>query len=326
MLKAFYKNVDLKTIFSIIISFLVGFVCIFTGSTIIKKESLSKLNYIVEQNTHIVEIPFQLFEKSSDNLTQIISNLIQIKQNRKDYLVKNGYKAQLNSEIRKFFTTNENIEQVYLVLDKDHSLNPPKTEFYFNNKQFEKFNPKNKEDLFLKKLLYTSIEKKTEDYKSFGGLWSNSFLDPDTNKYMISYKKFITYENKNIGYIIVKISIDNYLNHMANTNVFKNDFSFFIDNHFCFISNETAFKKLENNKEFLEKFKQSINKNHRSIIYYKNGKTPMVSGFEKMSNGFIYVITASEKEIFSQEQNLRFLIASIFAMGVLFYILIILNI
>jgi len=326
MFNKFYKTIAFKTVFSVIVSFLVAFVCIFTGSSIIKKESLAKLNYIVEQNTHTIEIPFQLFEKSSDNLSQIISNLIEIKQNKIDYLIKNGYKKQLDNEIRKFFTTNENIEQIYLHLDKKYSLSPLKNEFYFDNKQFENFNPKNSENLFFQKQFYLKREVNITEYKDSNGFWSNSFIDKNSNKYMISYKKLIKYNDQNIGYMLIKISINNYLNSMKNYNTYKDASSFFIDGHFCFISNEKLYKNMEKNTDFKNQLKQKLNKNHRGIIFYKNHQTAMIAGFEKMGNGLIYVITAPKKEIFQPEQNLQFLIGSVFALGIMFYVLIILNI
>jgi hypothetical protein len=338
MFNNFSKSIFVRILCSVFAALLIGVVCIFTGSYIIEKESLNKLKYLTENQAYKIESSFGIVEKSADNLSYIFSNMAYTKKTKGDSSYSIDYTEQMDNIIKKFSIRHNNIIEIYVYLNPEYSFDKKQNKYFYAKSSLKEAIKKqvvDKKTEFYFKNLYSN-NKKIDDYdnvikiKNDRGIWS----DPNTDKFsklnFISYIKPITLNNKRIGTIIVNALNEDLINSLSNLKIYNKDDIFLIDNCYCFISsnkkNETSKNFVKNNKLLLNLLTEKLKKENNGIINYKQDGVEQVSGFFRLENGFIYVITVPKDEVFEQKYQLQRLISGIIIMGIFSVILIVLNI
>jgi len=314
MFDNFSKSIFIRIICSVFAALLIGVVCIFTGSSIIEKESTNKLKYLTENNASKIEIPLEIIEKTSDNLSYIISHMAYTKKIRSNSSYSVDYVEELDAIIKKFSTGHSNLIGIYVYLTPEYS---------FDKKQNTYFYAKSSLTGTLKKQKIEKFEEK-DFKKDVEEMWSEPYIDKLSGLYAISFEKPIILNNKVIGFTRINISLSDIMKILSNIKIYKNGQSFLFDNCYCVIFGSKNIK--QNNKLLLKLLAEKLKTEDSGIINFKQNNVEMVSGFLKLKTGFTYVITAPKDDVFEQKYHLQRLITGIIFMGALLVVLIVLNI
>ena len=326
MFDNFSKSIFIRTICSIFAALLIGLVCIFTGSYIIEKESLNKLKYLIENRSYQIEEPFEIVEKSADNLSYILSNMAYAKKINGNSHYSANYIEQMDSIIKKISNCHNNLIGIYVYLNPEYSFDKEQNTYFYVKSALKDTLKKQKVDKDIKdnlKNLYINIKKDDQ------GIWGDPYIDEFSGLYAISYAKPIILNNKLIGITKVNISMTDLVKFLSDLKVYNNGYAFLLDKNDSVIScpkRKTSKNIEKNNKLLLNLLNEKLKKENNGIISYKQNNIEMISGFFKQENGFIYVITAPKDEVFEQKYHLQRLITGIIFMGIILIILIVLNI
>ena len=116
---------------SVFAALLIGVVCIFTGSHIVEKESLNELRYLTENQAYKLEAPFEVIEKSANDMSYVISNMADIKKIKGDSFYSANYIEQLNNIIKKFSNCHNNLLGIYLYLVPEYDFNKKQNTYFY---------------------------------------------------------------------------------------------------------------------------------------------------------------------------------------------------
>ena len=322
MFDNFSKSIFIRIICSVFAALLIGVVCIFTGSHIIEKESANKLKYLTENNAYKIEIPLEIIEKTSDNLSYIISHMAYTKKIQGDSPYNVDYVEELDAIIKKFSACHSDLIGIYVYLTPEYSFDKKESTYFYAKSSLKGVIKKQK------------IEKDKEDplkkfKKDTEKMWSEPYVDKLSGLYAISFEKPIILNNKLIGFTRINICLRDIVKILSNIKIYNNGAIFLLDSNYSVIScpkNKEAKNIQQNNKLLLKLLTEKLKTEDSGIINFKQNNVEMVSGFLKLKTGFTYVITAPKDDIFEQKYHLQRLIIGIIFMGAVLVVLIVLNI
>jgi len=309
----FSQSISVRILFPILSALLIGLVCISTGSYIIEKESLNKLKYLSENQTNVIESHIETLEKTADDLSYVISNMAYTKKLKGESFYSSNYVEQLKSVIKKVSDRYGDIVEISLFLTPEYS---------FDNKQNKYFYAKSSINDTLKIQKTEKNNEKIHFKNNYKGIWKESTVKEFSGIHNISYEKPIILNNELIGFIKVNISLTEIAKFLSGIHSYNNDHSVLLDKKYNVIACSTE----DNNKLLPNLVAERLKKENNGIIIHKTNGVKMISSFNKLEDGFTYVITAPKDEVFEQKYHLQRLIAGIIFMGIFSVILIVLNI
>ncbi|HBG48710.1 MAG TPA: hypothetical protein DDW90_04265 [Cyanobacteria bacterium UBA9971] len=317
MFDNFSKSIFIRIICSVFAALLIGVVCIFTGSHIIEKESAKKLKYLTENNAYKIEIPLEIIEKTSANLSYIISHMVYTKKIQGDSPYSVDYVEELDAIIKKFSTGHSNLIGIYVYLTPEYSFDKKQNTYFYAKSSLTDTIKKQK----IEKEKEAPLKKFKKDVEE---MWGEPYIDKLSGLYAISFEKPIILNKKVIGFTRINISLRDIMKILSNIKIYNNGQSFLFDNCYCVIFGPKNIQ--QNNKLLLKLLTEKLKTEDSGIINFKQNNVEMVSGFLKLKTGFTYVITAPKDDVFEQKYHLQQLITGIIFMGTLLVVLIMLNI
>lgn len=310
----------------ILIATIVGTTCIVKSIGVIKDEAKGKIMNIASSKGNEYSIQTLKIENSLTELSNIISNSIDItKINDADYV--STYENGLTSIIQSLGSSNNGIIGLYInfnpnltggeqPFDISYNYDEAKktTDIEFNSYTFEDYN-ENNEDL---SWYYNPI-------KANKGVWSKPYVDSESDINMISYTSPIYCNDQLVGVAGIDISFEHLKELILNTKVYDSGNAFLLDSDYTFlVDNETtsddSLNALENAAS--TSIADNIKNNESSVLETTYNGEKLLIGYYPLSNGQIIGIKVPTSEVFKSMYTLIFIIVSVIAVGVIISIII----
>lgn len=311
---------------SILISSIVGTTSIVKSSSIIKSEAEDKLLNIASSKGNEYSIQTSRAENIVKDLSGIVLGSIDVSKAKDDNYL-DSYVKELSNIIKSIGDSNKGIVGLYVNLD-------PK--FTSGNKAFDATYVY---DESKKKSTIDTNVYKLEDYKEDNedldwyynpikakkGVWSDIYVDSESNVSMISYTMPIYSNSQLIGVAGIDISFDTLKDLILSTKIYDTGNAFLLSDDYKFLVDKSKkpkdnFSTMDNGKY---KYITDEMKNKKSSVIEANyeGKQTLIS-YYRMDNGQIIGVDVPSSEVFKGLTNLLYIIALVIFIGLLISILI----
>ncbi|MHC1682009.1 MAG: methyl-accepting chemotaxis protein [Clostridiaceae bacterium] len=304
---------------SIIVALLIGGVSIIYSRNIVKEQSREILMKTSESKSAEFNSTIITIENSVEGLSTILSTSLNLEQLKKDKSYINGYEGNIQDIIKNFGQATSGNMSTYFYLNPEltgevHGAWYADTE---NNKNFvaqplesiESFTPDN-EDM---KWYYKPIN----EGKS---LWLEPYEDPNLKIYMISYVKAIYQGQTLIGVLGMDINFDYFKETVSSTKVFDSGYATLLNENYDVLFSPALtqgdnFATVENGS--LKSVTEEIGKDKSGIVDYNFKGVDKTLAYNKLSNGYIFMVNVPESEILANMNKLTMIVGSLTLFGVM---------
>lgn len=304
---------------SIIVALLIGGVSIIYSRNVVKEQSREILMKTSESKSAEFNSTIITIENSVEGLSTILSTSLNLEQFKKDKSYINGYEENIQNIIKNFGQATSGNMSTYFYLNPEltgevHGAWYADTE---NNKNFvaqpleaiESFTSDNK-----------NMEWYYKPISEGKSLWLEPYEDPNLKIYMISYVKPIYQGQTLIGVLGMDINFDYFKEAVSLTKVFDSGYATLLNENYDVLVSPTLnqgdnFATVENGS--LKTITEELSKGNSGVIDYNFRDVDKTLAYNKLSNGFIFMINVPESEILANMNKLTMIVGSLTLFGVL---------
>ncbi|AZR74399.1 hypothetical protein BBF96_13990 [Anoxybacter fermentans] len=305
------KKISSKIILAIvvcsaIIALLVGSISIIKSSDVIQQEAYKKLLLMAENTANLFSQSVVQYECVVRSISITVSNSLKVDHLKNDEILKHSLSV-LDPIIKDFGKNTAGAIGVYFV------LNPELT-----GDIYQIWYADENENGNFKKQAKLSINKFTPDnpdmawyynpIKMGKGLWTLPFINPVTNKYVISYTEPIYIDNTLIGVAGIDVSFEKFRQAVLDIEVYDTGYAFLMNENYNFLAHPNFtendnLKTIENG--FFKSLAETIKTKHSGVIEYNYKGQDKILGYSHLANGHILAVTGTKKEALKEMINLR---------------------
>ncbi|MEJ8555372.1 methyl-accepting chemotaxis protein [Tepidibacter sp. Z1-5] len=298
---------------SLIASLLLGSVSIFQSSKYIKQEAEDKLLYMSQSYANEFSNSFQSIQSSVDALSINITSTIDLEKLKNDpdnYI--DYHKKITDSIIEKFGETSDLIHGVYFALNpklvgSGYGVWYTKTQ---ENGQCTLQESWDSDE--------TEYDDEMYDYRqaieSKKGVWSNPYIDPDINEYMLSYTVPIYKDGILVGGLGIDITINGLKKAVNDIKVYNSGYASLLNSEYDILVDKNLIKKDEEKSKInlktiengnLNYIAEDMDKKNSGIKEYKSQEKDKLMGYSRLQNGWILALTVPKDEVLNPIKNLK---------------------
>jgi len=300
------KLLLLIVICSVVVAVAISSISVRHSSDILYQEINEQLSYISKNYAN----EFSITLESVENTVNTLSAAVQTEFDRSQFIAtpsyRSNYMAHIDSLIKTVGESTDNIQGIYVVIDPT-LLNKVFTSWFISNPQGG-LTPQEPEDIAT---FYPSNEDMGWYYdpiREKEGVWQLPLVDVTINIKMISYTKPIFQGDELVGVVGIDISFDEIEKQISTMKVLETGYPLLLSSDLSIIlhpsiESGTYIGDIEN--ENLEDMISSMQNNPSGISSYQFEGEQKILGFSKLSNGWVFSVTAPKQEVLAPISSLK---------------------
>ena len=308
---------------SILITLIIGFVSITNSTKVAETNSREKLTLMCENKTNELNSKISKVEQSVNTLSKIVlDNLDDVNKFSTDAQYVQNYQDRIEAIAKEFGENTDGAMTFYIRFNP--KFTPPTSGVFYSKPNeegnFEKLTPTD----------FSKYDPSDTDHVGWYYIpvnakkptWLDPYLNSNINVYMVSYVVPIFKDGQSIGVVGMDIDLKTIQNIVENTKVYNSGYAFLLNGQFNVMSHPQIgmnedFSAADNGSLKIVTDEMSKNSSSEKQFSYKyQGITKNLS-YTRLSNGWIFALTAPLTEILEQSNSLTKIIGLFIIVGVI---------
>ena len=260
----------------------------------LKKQAENTMLEMSENNAHNINEGLIKTQDYVENISTLLSTTFDMTQLDSSDLYVDSFIDSLDLYIKTIAENDSDLLGCALVINPE--ITQKANQIIYERKAGE--TSVNKIEKFTKEQFYAGNPDMNWYYnavKSKNGIWSDPHTDSSSDSFRIAFTKPVFINDTLLGVIAVDLFFDDYVKLINNISVFNEGYAFLLNENGNYLVH-----KEHSSEENITNVIQGIDvtSENKGISYYNDGEKNLLA-YSKLKNGNIMVITADEKDIFS---------------------------
>ncbi len=296
------KPIAAILLFSVTVSFVIGFVSISRSTSLLKKEIQNNILNTAEKSANDFSAQFNHMEGLTDSLASYVTTNFDMEAysaSPEEYM--NSFEKDLAELLIYDLQTTKNGHSLYVTFSPDLTEVAREVWYIINedgNPEDVSFNYEKKDKNFslpYKDDMAYFFEPQNKDY----GIWTPPYLDIDINQEVLSYSRAVYVDDLFIGVAGADITADDILREVTSMHLYSGGYATILDSEYKMIVEPTDISDEEKEvitSRVVDNTKSS--KGTSGVLEYKINDDNKIIAYSNMSNGWTMAVVQSQKEAY----------------------------